>query len=208
MEHEKLSTGTTTVGIVCKDCVVMGSDRRVTAGNYIMAKDYRKITAVADNIVLTISGVVSDVQLVIKYLKSELKLKNIRTGRRSTLKEAANLLSSWNYSMLRSNYSISHFLVGGFDKTSGLYDVTPDGALKEHVDYVASGSGSLFSIGVLENDYTEGLSADDGVKLVVRALNAALQRDSASGNGVDVYVIDKDGAHHVVDKEINMKISV
>lgn len=206
MEHEKLSTGTTTVGIVCKDCVVMGSDRRVTAGNYIMAKDYRKISQVTDNIVLTISGVVSDVQLVIKYLKSEMKLKHIRTGRNPTLKEAANLLSSWNYSMLRSSYAISHFLIGGFDKAGGLYDVSPDGALKEHTDYVASGSGSLFSIGVLENDYKEGLSADEGVKLVTNALNAALQRDSATGNGIDIYVIDKDGARHAVSKEINTKI--
>lgn len=205
-EQEKLSTGTTTVGLVAKDCVVMGADRRVTAGNYIMAKDFRKIWPVTDNMVLTVSGVVSDVQLVSKYLRSELKLKQIRAGRKPTLKEAANLLATWAYSMLRGSHAIGHYLLGGFGKTGSVYDISPDGALKEHTDYVVSGSGSVFAVGVFETLYEPELSEEDAVKLVTKAMNAALQRDSASGNGFDIFVIDKNSTRHVVSKEINTKI--
>jgi len=206
-QEERLKTGTTTVGVVCKDCVVMGADRRVTAGTFVAAKDYEKISPVAKHMVLTISGVVSDVQLVIKYLKAELRLKKIRSGRDATLKEAGNLLATWNYNLLRSQYSIGHFLLGGVDgKSRGIYDISPDGALKLHDKFVASGSGSVFSYGVLETEYKEGIGEEDGVKLVLRALNAALQRDAATGNGVDIYVITKDGARKAVSKEINTGI--
>lgn len=207
-EQEKLSTGTTTVGLVAKDCVVMAADRRITAGNYIMAKDFQKIWTVADHLVLTVSGVVSDVQLVSKYLRSEMKLKEIRSGRQATLKEAANLLSSWCYSMLRNSYAIGHYLLGGYDKKGRVYDISPDGALKEHNDYIMSGSGSVFAAGVFETLYKPGLSEEEGIVLVTKALNAALQRDSASGNGYDIFVIDKDGARHVVSREINTRITV
>lgn len=208
MAEEKLSTGTTTIAVVCKDCVVMGADRRVTAGNYIMAKDFRKIWPVSENLVVTVAGVVSDVQLVSKYLRSELKLKQIRTGRLPTLKETANLLSTWCYSMLRGSYAIGHYLLGGYDKEPGVYDISPDGALKHHDDYVASGSGSLFAIGVLENDYKEGLSEQEGLALIAKALNASVNRDSASGSGFDIYVINKDGARHVHGKELKTKVTL
>lgn len=184
----------------------MGADRRITAGNYIMAKDYQKISPIAKNMVLTVSGVVSDVQLVSKYIRSEMKLKTIRSGRDATLKEAANLLSAWCYSMLRSSYAIGHYLLGGYDKEGCLYDISPDGALKEYHEFAVSGSGSVFAMGVFETLYKPGLSEDEAVALVTKALNAAMQRDSASGNGYDIYVIKKDGAKHAVSKEIDSRV--
>jgi len=206
-EQEKLSTGTTTIGLVCKDCVVMAADRRITAGNMIMMKNYQKIKPVSDNMVLTVAGVVSDVQLVTKYLRSETKLKAIRSGRKILLKEAANLLSTWSYSMLRGSYAIGHYLLGGFDKTGGIYDINPDGALTLHEDYVVSGSGSVFAMGVLETLYKPGLTEEEGIQVVTKAIDAAMQRDSASGNGFDIYVASQDAVRHVVSKEINTKIT-
>ena len=205
MAEERLSTGTTTVGVVCKDCVVMGADRRVTAGNLIAAKDFKKIWPVANNMVMTVSGVVSDVQLISKYLKSELKLKMIRSGRSATLKEAANLLATWSYSMLRGSYAIGHYLLGGYDGAPSIYDISPDGALREHTDYVASGSGSVFVLGVLESEYKEAMSEQEGIALVEKALQAAIQRDSMSGNGFDIYVINKEGAKVALEKVVNTR---
>jgi len=206
---EKVSTGTTTVAVVCNDCVVMAADRRITAGNMIVGKDFKKIWPVADNMVLTVSGVVSDVQLISKYLRSEMKLKRIRTGRDATLKEAANLLAGWSYNLLRGSYAIGHYLLGGVDKNGkvkgSIYDISPDGALKEYTDYTASGSGSVFSLGVLESQYKKNMSEEEGIKLVTKALNASLQRDSASGNGFDVFVITTEGAKHAFEKEIDSR---
>jgi proteasome beta subunit len=201
-----LKTGTTTIGIVCKDCVVLAADRRATAGNLIANKKTEKVRPVTRHIGITIAGSVSDLQRLYKYLTVELKLKEMRDGREATVKEAASLLSTWVYHLIRSSYGIAHFLVGGYDSAPRLYDVYPDGSSMEMDDYVTSGSGSVFALGVLENKFKPGLSREDGVKLAVEAMSASLARDSASGNGIDVYVIGKDGAEKVVSKAIEPKI--
>jgi proteasome beta subunit len=161
----------------------------------IVGKDMDKIIEVSSNMALTTAGVVSDIQLLVKYLRAELKLKDVRTGRKTTVKEAANFLANMNYGNLRSNYGICHFLFVGVDETNGgqLYDVYPDGSLTPVKNFIASGSGSVFALGLLEDAWKKDLTPEQGAELAMRAVNVALQRDSASGEGVDVFIIDKKG---------------
>jgi proteasome beta subunit len=199
---ETLKTGTTTVGIVCKDGVIMAADRRATAGTLIADKSIEKVKPVMKRIVVTTAGSVSDLQLLFKYLSAELKVKHIRVGRETTVREAANLLGSWVYNLVRSTGGIAHFLVGGHDEKPQLFDIYPDGSIMEQQEYVTSGSGSVFALGVLESQYRKNLTQDEAVQLVLKAMNAALARDSATGNGIDVYVIDKNGARKVAAKTV------
>jgi proteasome beta subunit len=203
---EGLKTGTTTVGIVCKDCVIMAADRRATAGTMIADKQVEKVKPVTRHIVVTTAGSVSDLQLLYKYLTAELKLKHIRASREANVKEAANLLATWVYSLIRSSGGVTHFLVGGYDESPKLYDVYPDGSIMDHPDYIASGSGSVFALGVLESQYKKNMSQEEGIQLILKAVNAALARDSASGNGVDIYVIDKNGNTKAVAKTVNSTV--
>jgi proteasome beta subunit len=200
---ENLKTGTTTLAIICKDCVVMAADKRATAGNMIVDKKVEKVRPVTKHIVVTTAGSVSDIQLLYKYLSAELKVKHLRAGKEATVKEAANLLSGWVYSLLRSSYGIAHFLVGGYDDKPQLFDVYPDGSVTELDDYVASGSGSVFALGVLESQYKKNMTMDEGVQLALKAINTALARDSASGNGIDVYVIDRNGQRKTVTRSVS-----
>ncbi len=123
----QIKTGTTTIGIVCSDGVVLAADRRATSGNMIIDKNFTKIHNVTDNIALTIAGTVSDVQLLVKLIRAELKLKSIRTDRDVTVKEAANLLAGMVYSNIRKFSvipGISHFIIGGKDNAGfHLFDV-------------------------------------------------------------------------------------
>ncbi|MBR9692529.1 proteasome subunit beta [Candidatus Woesearchaeota archaeon] len=205
-ESERLKTGTTTVGIKCNDAIILAADRRATAGHLIVDKKVDKVVPVTDNIAVTTAGGVSDLQLLLKYLKAELKLRKIRTSRASTVKESAHLLSSWVYSLLRSQMGVCHFVLGGYDKEPKLYDIYPDGSLTDVDEFVSSGSGSVIAYGVLEDSYKPGLSTDEGVTLCLKAIDAALKRDSASGNGVTVYVIDKAGVHRKIEKELKQSI--
>lgn len=205
--NEVLKTGTTTIGLVCKDCVVLAADKRATAGTLIADKKTLKVHKVADNMALTTAGSVSDLQLLTKLIKAELKLKEIRTMRRNTVREAANLLGTLVYSNVRQFFpGVTHFLLGGFDDKPRLFDIFPDGSVVEVDDFVASGSGSVFAYGLLEGSYKQGLSETEGVKLAVKAINSALQRDSASGEGVDVFVIDKEGVRQVLKKKLDLKL--
>lgn len=207
-----MKTGTTTIGLVCKDGLVLAADKRATSGYLISYKKFDKIVSITDNIAVTVAGTVSDVQLLVKYLKAELKLKEIRTGRESTVKEGASLLANFVYSNIRK-YSlipgISHFIIGGKDATGAhLYDLSPDGSIVEVDDYISSGSGSVMAFGVLETLYKKGLSVDEGVKLAAKCINAAVQRDIASGNGIDIVTITKDGIKKVFSKELDYRIEV
>ncbi|MBS3096466.1 proteasome subunit beta [Candidatus Woesearchaeota archaeon] len=212
MEDKELKTGTTTIGIVCKDGIVLTADKRATSGYLISYKKFDKIISITDSISVTVAGTVSDVQLLTKYLKAELRLKDIRTGRETTVKEAANLLANFVYSNIRKLSlipGISHFIIGGKDPSGfHLYDLSPDGSIVEVDDYISSGSGSVMAFGVLETLYKKGLSVEEGVKLAAKGINAAVQRDIASGNGIDIVTITKDGVKKVFSKVLEMKIEV
>jgi proteasome beta subunit len=209
-EKDIIKTGTTTVGLICKDGVVLAADRRATAGHFIASTKVEKVLQITDDIAVTIAGTVSDIQLVVKLIKAELKLKAIRTGKINTVKEATNLLSGIVYNNIRKFSlipGISHFIVGGRD-TSGyhIYDLSPDGAVEEIEDFVSSGSGSVMVYGLLEAAYKKGMTVKDGIELAVKGINSAIQRDAASGNGVIVYTITDKGVKKVLDKRLDVKL--
>jgi proteasome beta subunit len=209
MENQ-LKTGTTTVGIVCKDGIILAADKRATAGTMIVDKRADKVHILNDDFAVTWAGTVSDAQLVTKLVKAELKLKEVRTNKQPTAKEAANLLGGLVYSNIRRMSMIpgvTHFLLGGKDSSGvHLYDLFPDGSITHITDYVSSGSGSVFALGVLETQYNPEMTTAEGVKLVVQAINTALQRDSCSGNGIDVIVVNNKEIKKVLHKEIEYSL--
>ena len=209
-EEKQLKTGTTTIGFMCKEGIILAADRRATSGNLISYKKFDKIISITDNVAVTVAGTVSDVQLLTKLIRAELKLKDIRTGRKSNVREAANLLASMVYNNIRRMSmipGISHFLVGGVDHEGfKLYDLSPDGSIVEIDDFVSSGSGSVMAYGVLETLYKKDISLDEGIKLAIKCINAALQRDSASGDGITIITITKEGVKKALTKEVDYRI--
>jgi len=214
MNNLRVKTGTTVVGIVCKDGIVIGADRRATIGNgiFIAHKKFKKVFSLTDKIVVATAGNVSDIQLLLKLTNAELNLKKFRTRVEPTVKETANLFASLSYQNIRRMspiIAITAFLVGGKDdKGFWLYDIEPDGGIAQHDDYVAVGSGMIMAYGVLENKYKRNMSIDDGVNLVVASLRAAMQRDTPTGSGIDVFVVDDKGAREVIKGEAEFVLNI
>ena len=210
VEEKQLKTGTTTIGFVCKDGIILAADMRATSGNLISYKKFDKIISITDKIAVTVAGTVSDVQLLTKLIRAELKLKDIRTGRESNVREAANLLANMVYNNIRKLSlipGVSHFLVGGVDHEGfKLYDLAPDGSIVEIEDFVSFGSGSVMAYGVLETLYKKDISLDEGIKLAIKCVNAALQRDSASGDGITIITITEEGVKKALTKEVDYRI--
>ena len=202
-----IKTGTTTVAILCKDGVVVAADKRSTAGNLVANKRQVKVVQIADKMVVAQAGLVSDAQLLSKLIRAEVKLKDIQTGRPATVKEVANLLAGLLYANIRRPTMIPGivaFLLGGADDEGfHIYNLGIDGSVTKKDDFESEGSGSVFALGVLETLWKKGMSTDEGVNLALRAVNAALQRDSATGNGIDVWVISQDSAKEVMMREID-----
>jgi proteasome beta subunit len=203
-------TGTTTIAILCKDGLVLAADRRMTMGYMLAGRKFEKITILNEDTALTMAGLVSDAQLLTKIIKAQLRLDTIRRNKKPNTKEIANLVGSLVYGNIRKFTNIPGivgFMLGGRDdKGYHLYDIGVDGSVVEQEEYYCEGSGSEFAIGVLEAGYNKDINVDDGVKLALKALNSALQRDVASGSGYDVVTITKDGAKKVLEKEIKFTV--
>ncbi|NOZ80972.1 MAG: proteasome subunit beta [DPANN group archaeon] len=211
-QNKFLKTGTTTIGIVCKDGIVIGADKRATAGNLIVDAQAEKVHDIGNEMAITIAGMVSDAQLLTKLIKAEIKIKDMRTLRKTTVKEASNLLAGIVYGNIRRMSmvpGVTHFLLGGKDNTGyHLYDIFPDGSIT-HIDkFIASGSGSVIAYGVLETQWKPNLSIDEGMKLLAKSVNAAIQRDSASGNGLDIVTIDAKGLRFAVRKQTKVSVEL
>ncbi len=209
---KNLMKGTTTVGIVCKDGIVMAADKRAVLGEsyFIAHKEERKIYKITDNIAVTTAGMVSDIQLIVKLTKAELKLKTIRTKTIPLVKEAANLFAGILYQNIRKLSpipGITAFIIGGKDSSGfSLYEISPDGSIGEHKNFVSTGAyGSIVAYGILENEWKKGMSIEEGKKLVLKVVNTAIKRDASVGEGIDVVVVDKRGVGKIEEGKLEQK---
>ncbi len=207
---EQLKTGTTTVGIICKDGIVLAADKRGTAGNFIADKDVVKIEKISENFAVTIAGDVAPIQRLTRLIRAQVNLEELRRGKPMKTKEAANMLSHHTYSSVRQPWpGIAHFLFAGVDDTGfQLYDIFPGGSIMQKRTYMTSGSGTMYALAVIESNYKEGISVAEGIKLATKAINQAIKRDNASGEGINILTITKDGAKHVKTETITTELTL
>lgn len=198
-----LSSGTSLVGLICKDGVVMAGDRKTTAGGHIvMSKNTQKVCPINDYLVISGTGTSSDIELAKKLIRAQLKLKELRDKKRATVKEAANLIAASNYKNIRQPTMIpfmAGLMVGGLndDGTTELYSVEPAGSTMKVEDFDANfSSGMPYILGLMERMYKPGMTMEEGVTLAIDAIKASSERDTASGHGIDVFIITKDGIKH------------
>ncbi|MHA1684064.1 MAG: proteasome subunit beta [Promethearchaeota archaeon] len=192
IQQQKLKTGTTTCGIVIKDAVILGADKRATMGMFVASKVAEKIQQIDEHIAGTIAGGVADAQFLMDFLSMQANLYRFKTGQRIKVNSIAKILSNKLYNAKlsgpRAVYQVHH-LIGGFDESGPrLFDIGGYGSILEE-KFSSTGSGSVFAYGVLEDGYSEELSIDQGIKLLRNAVKAAISRDIASGNGIDLVII-------------------
>lgn len=207
-----LKTGTSIIGIVCKEGIIMAADRQVTAGNIVVSKKEKKVMKINDYLVGSWCGNASDAQMLVKVIVAELRLKELRSKQRPTVKDAANLTANVSFRNIRQMSmipSIAGSLIAGFNEDGGteLYTIEPAGSIIKVDDYDANfGSGMPFMIGLLERGYKKDMTIKEGVELAVECLKSSTQRDTGSGYGIDIYTITKDGINKVVEKEIGSEL--
>ena len=188
---ERALKGTTTVGIRSNKAVILAADKRATAGNFIVHKRVNKVLKVSDYLAITTAGLVADAQVLVELMRVHLKEYEYTFGRRMSVKAAATYLSNILHSARLYPY-IVQLLVGGYDTAPRLYSLDWYGTVAEET-FLVTGSGSPMAVGVIEAEYREDLDVEDLVKLALKAVYAATRRDTASGEGIDVAVITKDG---------------
>jgi proteasome beta subunit len=192
--------GTTTIGVVCKDGVILASDSRVTMGYYVAHKAGKKVYKIDDHLGMTIAGTVADAQKVVDILTANAKLYKINMNRPMPVSSAARLIANLLFSA-RYIPLATQVLIGGVDDTGPhIFNLDPFGSLNEE-KFVSTGSGSPIAYGVLEDKYKEDMTTKELIPIIVKAVNSAMKRDIASGDSYKVTVIDKTGYKELSDEE-------
>ncbi|MCK4733534.1 MAG: archaeal proteasome endopeptidase complex subunit beta [Methanophagales archaeon] len=201
--QDMIKKGTTTVGLICGGGVVLASEKRATMGSFIASKAAKKIYLVDDRIGMTTAGIVGDAQTLVRAMSVEARLYKIRRQESLSVKALTTLLSN----VLNGNRMfpfIVQLLVGGIDRNGAhIYSVDPYGGNTDEKEIAATGSGSPIAYGVLEDQYSKEMTMDEGVALAIHALHAAMRRDSASGEGMEVMVITKEKQEEISGEKID-----
>ena len=184
--------GATTIGVVCRDGVILASEKRVSYGYLVISKGGKKVFKITEHIGAACAGLVSDMQILVREVEAYANLFNLDVGRPISVRSAAKLMSNLLFSR-RLAPLITQTIVGGIDdEGASLYvldilgSVIPD-------KYAVVGSGTEIAMGVLEEGYKEGLTLKEAKDLVLRSIKSAISRDIMSGNGIDFLIITKDG---------------
>jgi proteasome beta subunit len=192
--------GTTTIGVVCKDGVILASDTRVTMGFYVAHKFGKKVYKIDDHLGMTIAGTVADAQKVVDILTANAKLYKIKMNRPMPVKSAARLVANLLFSV-RYVPLATQVLIGGLDETGPhVFNLDPFGSLTEE-KFFSTGSGSPIAYGVMEDKFREDMPVKELLPTIVKAVSAAMKRDIASGNSYNVTVIDDNGYRELADEE-------
>ncbi|KAJ4729336.1 Proteasome subunit beta [Melia azedarach] len=182
-------TGTTIVGLIFQDGVILGADTRATEGPIVCDKNCEKIHYMAPNIYCCGAGTAADTEAVTDMVSSQLQLHRYHTGRESRVVTALTLLKKhlFNY----QGYVQAALVLGGVDCTGPhLHTIYPHGST-DTLPFATMGSGSLAAMAIFESKYKEGLTRDEGIQLVVEAICSGIFNDLGSGSNVDVCVITK-----------------
>ncbi|MDD5417834.1 MAG: archaeal proteasome endopeptidase complex subunit beta [Candidatus Nanoarchaeia archaeon] len=195
--------GTTTVGVIGKDCVVLAADQRASMGNLVASNRTTKVYKVTDKIVMTMAGLAGDGQTLVRYLRSQLSLYILKKKKHPSVKASATLLSNILFSNRLSPFPFwVQLLLGGYDTQPYIYSLDSAGSMQEE-NFVSTGSGSPVAYGLLEEGYKENMSKEEAIALAVKSVNVAIKRDIYTGDGITVYVIDKNSAKELPKSEIS-----
>lgn len=183
--------GATAVGITYDGGVVMASERRIAYGNFVVSKNTKKTFKITDFVGACCAGMVADMQVLAMQMRAMTKIRKMELKREIPPNSVAKMMSSLMYE--RRYYPLlTQVIVGGIDADSVIYTLDPLGSVLPD-DYAAVGTGAEMALGVLDQEFKPKMTEKDAVSLAVKSIKSAIMRDNASGDGIDVLVVDKNG---------------
>lgn len=183
--------GATAVGITYQDGIVLAAEKRISYGNFVVNKNTKKIFTLTDQVASACAGMVADMQVLTRQVGALAKIRKLETRRDMATNSVAKLMS---VIMFERRYFplLTQVIVGGVQTTPEIYTLDPLGSLLPD-NYAAVGTGAEMALGIMDAEYKKNMSEDASKKLAIKAVKSSIQRDSASGDGIDVLTITKKG---------------
>jgi proteasome beta subunit len=188
-----LKKGTTTCGLVCNDGVVLAADTRASAGFFIADRNVMKIQKVDRHLGMTMAGGVADAQNLVDIMRYNANIFRISNRKLMPIKSAARLCSNVLFNQRYFPYYVQIIMAGHDPENVGqIYNIDLFGSMTTE-KFISTGSGSPVAYGYLESEFREDLNVNDGYKIAINAIAAAIRRNSGTGDHINVVIIDKDG---------------
>ena len=184
--------GATAVGITFNEGVVFASERRIAYGNFVVSKTTKKTFVITPHVGAACAGLVADMQILSLQIAALAKIRRMEIKRDVPPNTVAKMMSNMMYER-RFFPLLTQVIVGGLVDKPTIYTLDPLGSVLPD-DYAAVGTGAEMALGILDQQYKKELTEDQAVDLAVKSVRAASMRDSASGDNIDVLVMNKDGA--------------
>ncbi|MGH9964722.1 MAG: proteasome subunit beta [Nitrososphaeraceae archaeon] len=181
--------GATAVGLTFSNGVILAAEKRVSYGNFVINKHTRKIFSVTDSVGAACAGMIADMQVLVRQVEALAKIRRLETRRNVAPNSIAKLMSVIMFER-RFFPLLTQVIVGGVNTKSQIYTLDPLGSVLPD-DYAAVGTGAEMALGVLDSEYKSSLTAEQSKELTLKAIRSSIQRDSASGDGIDLLVITK-----------------
>jgi proteasome beta subunit len=183
--------GATAVGISFNNGVLLASEQRVSFGNFLVNKNTKKTFVLTENVGAACAGMVADMNVLARQVAALSKIRKMEIRRKVPTNSVAKLMS---VIMFERRYFplLTQVIVGGYDTKPRIYTLDPLGSLLPD-EYAAVGSGAEMALGILDAQYNSQMNEDDAKNLAVKSIRAAIQRDAASGDGIDILTINNRG---------------
>ena len=189
--------GATAVGITFNEGVVFASERRIAYGNFVVSKTTKKTFVITPHVGAACAGLVADMQILSLQIAALAKIRRMEIKRDVPPNTVAKMMSNMMYER-RFFPLLTQVIVGGLVGEPTIYTLDPLGSVLPD-DYAAVGTGAEMALGVLDPQYKKDLTEAQAVDLAVKSVRAASMRDSASGDNIDVLVMNKDGAKETTE---------
>lgn len=183
--------GATVVGISYNNGVILAAEKRVSFGNFVVNKNIKKTFTVTDHVGAACAGMVADMQVLVRQVEALAKIRKLETRRAVPPNSVAKLMS---VIMFERRYFplLTQVIVGGIDIKPEIYTLDPLGSVLPD-DYAAVGTGAEMALGIMDAEFKPNMTEEKAKELAIRAIKSAIQRDSSSGDGIDVLVVSKTG---------------
>jgi len=205
---EHIKKGTTTCALTCKDGVVLAADTRASAGFFIADRHVMKIQKVDRHMGMTIAGGVADAQNLVDIMRYNSNIYRLSNKEPIPIKSAARLCSNVLFNQRYFPYYVQ-IILAGVDKTKEegqIHNIDLFGSMTSE-KFISTGSGSPVAYGYLETEFKENLTVNEAYRIAIQAIAAAIRRNSGTGDGINVVIIDKDG-YRELSKEMKKAVSV
>jgi len=192
--------GATAVGITYNGGLVLASERRIAYGNFVVSKTTKKTFVITPHVGAACAGLVADMQILSLQVSALAKIRKMEIKRDVPPNTVAKMMSNMMYER-RFFPLLTQVIVGGLVGSPVIFTLDPLGSILPD-DYAAVGTGAEMALGILDQQYKKELNEAEATDLAVKSIRAAIMRDSASGDNIDVLVIDKNGIKETT-KNIN-----